>query len=107
MVITPNGRLVDAAAGPNNVPTRPRHKDSRAPERDSLNRWVKRLPDDTPIRFVPNPKKGKSAARYATYGASASLGDYRRLNPSPEFIQADLLNDLQRGLASLPPALWA
>jgi hypothetical protein len=35
------------------------------------------------------------------------VGEYRRLNPAPQFVLADLKNDLEKGLAQLPPALWA
>jgi hypothetical protein len=68
---------------------------------------LRRLPGDTPLRFVPNSKSGKSAARYAVYGGASTVGEYRLLNSAPEFVLADLKNDLERGLASIPPALWA
>ena len=56
---------------------------------------------------MPNTKSGKSAARYAVYRGASTVGEYRLLNSAPEFVLADLKNDLERGLASIPPALWA
>ena len=79
----------------------------RAPEDASFGSWVRRLPDDVSIRFAPNRKSGKSAARYSLYSPATSVGEYRRLNPAPQFVLADLKNDLEKGLAQLPPALWA
>jgi len=109
-VIAPNGSLLDQLPGLNHVPPGSAIPKAARPARragDSLSLWVRRLPDTTPISFVPNPKSGKSAARYSVYAAASTVGDYRRLNAEPQFVHADLLNDLTRGLASLPTALWA
>ena len=109
--IVPNGFVLDQAPGVNHVPLPPLALASgraRAPRAGSgsLSSWARRLPDDTSISFVPNPKSGKSAARYALYAAAGTLGEYRRLNPASQFVMADLLNDLNRGLARIPAALW-
>ena len=105
-LVVPNGRLLDQLPGPNFVPPPPaatapvsRRGAGSPPDRAPLGSWARGLPDDTPVGFVPNPKTGKSAARYSLYSAAANLGEYRRLNPAPQFVTADLVNDLARGLA--------
>ena len=66
-----------------------------------LRGWLRSLPRDTPIDFVPNPKRGDSAARYTLYSAARTVGAYMDLNPSSRFQLNDLVFDFQRGFARL------
>jgi hypothetical protein len=77
------------------------------PPQSSFGRWVHELPDDTPIVFDPTAsKRGASAVRFERYRSSTTVGEYRAANSAPTFRLADLSNDLRKGLASLPPAIW-
>jgi hypothetical protein len=73
----------------------------------SFTRWIKTLPGSTPISFAPNTKRGKSAARFSAYSSATTLDEYRHLNGAPHFAKADLVFDLDRGLAKLPTSVWA
>jgi hypothetical protein len=109
VLISPNGSVLDQAAGVNHVPAPP--TPARPPKNSgfaaNFTRWVKSLPGSTPISFAPNTKRGKSAARFSVYSSATTLEEYRRLNGAPHFTTADLAFDLDRGMAKLPTGVWA
>ena len=67
----------------------------------ALRGWLRSLPGSTAISFEPNPKRGDSAVRYASYSQAQTLDEYLRINAHRRYQYPDLMYDFQRGNAKL------
>ena len=61
-----------------------------------------KLNNATPIKFISNPKRQKSAAhaRYTKYESATTFGDYLKKNEG-KFAMADARHDLGKGFLTV------